>query len=196
MATVTVLVKGYAHRTPSGSYVASPSTILIRDSGNTVLVDPGSNRKLLQEAMSAHGLTPDGIDLIYLTHYHLDHLLNIGLFPDNVLADAWATYFRDGYTAFKGPLPGTSIRILLTPGHAAEHSSLIVKTERGRCGIAGDVFWWDDRLEQKTTFQSLLALPDPYALDRVALRESRLKLLQETDYIIPGHGETFDVPKT
>lgn len=196
MTELIILVTGYAHKTGKGRFAASPATVLLRDSGKTVLVDPGCNPDLLRAAMARHGVTAADIDLIFLTHYHLDHLLNLSHFPGTAVADGWEIYSGDEYVAYRERLPGTGIRVLTTPGHAVEHASLVVSTDQGRCAIAGDVFWWDDGQERKLDADSLLALPDRYALDLAALRESRLKLLHEADYIIPGHGEPFPAPKS
>jgi len=68
----------------------------------------------------------------------------------------------------------------------------LVKTEDlGKVVIAGDVFWWVDEEEQRTDKQSLLGHEDPYVKDEKALRESRERILNLADYIIPGHGEMF-----
>jgi len=41
----------------------------------------------------------------------------------------------------------------------------------------------------------LLEHKDPYVKDARALEESREKILNLADYIIPGHGEMFKVKK-
>jgi glyoxylase-like metal-dependent hydrolase (beta-lactamase superfamily II) len=57
--------------------------------------------------------------------------------------------------------------------------------------VAGDVFWWADREEQKTDRESLLFHKDPFAKDEKALLASRRKILELADWIIPGHGKMF-----
>ncbi|MDI6807027.1 MAG: MBL fold metallo-hydrolase, partial [Candidatus Aenigmarchaeota archaeon] len=87
MTEVKVLIEGYATKER-----ASPSTVLIEDSGLKILVDPGANKELLLNTLSKEGLKPEDIDLIFLTHYHLDHILNIRLFPDKDILDGNTIY--------------------------------------------------------------------------------------------------------
>ena len=61
--------------------------------------------------------------------------------------------------------------------------------------MAGDVFWWWDNEEQKTDKESLMARKDPYVKNKEQLNESRKKVLEIADYIIPGHGKMFKVEK-
>ena len=91
-------------------------------------------------------------------------------------------------------VPGTDIEIIHTPGHDMFHCTFLVKTEKyGKVAIAADVFWWADGEEQKTDKESLLNRKDPYAKNEEQLLESRKKVLEVADYIIPGHGKMFKV---
>ncbi len=192
MSEVKILVEGYA-REENGTEIASPSVVLIKDSGLNILVDPGANKELLLNALSDEGLLPEDIDLIFITHYHPDHILNIRLFPDKDILDGDTIYRGDKEISFSGKIPDTNIMIIETPGHAHEHASLLAETDKGKIAIAGDVFWWSDDEEQKTDYDSLMAHKDPFVKDPEALRKSRKKLLETADYIIPGHGKMFKV---
>ena len=194
MAELKVLIEGYA-RKENNIEVASPSTVLIEDSGLKILVDPGTNKKLLLEALEKEGLEPEDIDLIFVTHYHLDHVLNIKLFPDKNVLDGDIIYRDDKEIGFSGKIPNTNIKIIPTPGHAHEHVCLLVETEKGKIVIAGDLWWWTDKEKQKTDYRSLMNHEDPYVKDKTALRNSRKKILEIADYIIPGHGKMFEVNK-
>lgn len=194
MAEVKVLIEGYA-REENGVWFASPATVLIKDSGLNILVDPGSNKKLLLESLEKEGLKPEDIDIVFLTHYHLDHILNIRLFPDKDIYDGDTINSDDKIVEYSGNIPNTNVQVIQTPGHAHEHCSLLVETEKGKIVIAGDVFWWNDDDEQKIDNESLMKHEDPYVKDKGALAESRKKLLEIADYIIPGHGEMFKVKK-
>lgn len=187
MAEFKVLVEGYA-RSSKGASFASPSSVLILDNGLIILADPGSNSKMLLEALKKEGLKPSDIDIIFLTHYHLDHILNIRLFPGKDIYDGSTVSHEDMITEYSGNIPGTSIKVIPTPGHAAEHCSLLFRTAKGNTAVAGDVFWWNDTEIQKTDAKSLLSRKDAYATDEKALIKSRKLLLKEADYIIPGHG--------
>lgn len=194
MAEVKVLIEGYAKRDKT-SWLASPSTVLIKDSGLNILVDPGSNKKLLAQKLAEEKLGPSDVDLIFVTHYHLDHTLNIRLFPDCPVLDGDEINEDDKISDYSGKIPNTNIQVILTPGHAHEHASLLVGTAQGKIGVAGDLFWWRDDEEQKTDYKSLMKHKDPYVKNEEEIIKSRKKLLELADYIIPGHGEMFKVEK-
>lgn len=189
-----ILVEGYARR-EGRIWFASPTTVLIRDSGKWILVDPGANRQLLLQAFARRNLPLEAIDAIFLTHCHLDHLLNIRLFPDKEVYDGYTRNRDDQIEGYADHIPGTRLQVIPTPGHAPEHCSLLFAPGRENVIIAGDVFWWQTGVEQRIDRESLLNLEDPYAQDREALRNSREQILALADYIIPGHGKMFKVQK-
>ena len=198
MAEVKVLVEGYAKKTKDG-WIASSTTVLIRDMGKNIIVDPGSNEKLLLQRLFKEKLKPTDIGMIFLTHYHLDHLLNIRLFPHCDILDGGEVNRGDVSFSYSDKMPykipKTDIEVIYTPGHANEHCSLLVKTDRGNVVIAGDLFWWRSNEKQKVDYKSLIKKSDEYLKDRKKLIESRKKVLKLADYIIPGHGKMFKVKK-
>jgi len=196
MAEVKVLIKGYA-KEENGAEFASSTTTLIREGDLNIIVDPGMNRKLLLESLRKEGLPSDKINYVILTHYHLDHSLLAGIFKNARIMDNSDIYSWDGkIEAHDGKIPGTDIEIIRTPGHDMFHCSVLVKTnEFGKVIIAGDVFWWEDSQEQKTDKESLMKHKDPYMKNKEKLTNSRKKILELADYIIPGHGEMFKVEK-
>lgn len=194
MAHLKILVDGYAKQ-KKGYELATPNTVLIFDGNVKILVDPGSNRQLLLTALQKEHLKPKDIDIIFLTHYHLDHILNIRLFPAHDIYDADTISRYDKIIPFSGHLPRTSIKVVSTPGHAFEHASLIVQTALGRVAVAGDVFWWRSHEKQRLERSQLIKRKDPYVKNKMLLQQSRRKLLSLTDYIIPGHGKMFKVEK-
>jgi len=196
MAEVKVLIEGYA-KEENGAEFASSTTTLIREGDLNIIVDPGMNRKLLLESLRKEGLPSDKINYVILTHYHLDHSLLAGIFKNARIMDNSDIYSWDGkIEAHDGKIPGTDIEIIRTPGHDMFHCSVLVKTnEFGKVIIAGDVFWWEDSQEQKTDKESLMKHKDPYMKNKEKLTNSRKKILELADYIIPGHGEMFKVEK-
>lgn len=194
MAEIKILIEGYA-REEGDSLFASPTSVLIRDGGLNILVDSGANKEKLLEALTKEGLKPEDIDIVFLTHYHLDHILNIRLFPDKDILDSETIYSDDKEIEYSGNIPGTKIAIIKTPGHSDEHCSLLVETKKGNVVIAADVFWWMDSEEQKIDRESLIVHEDEYASNMEKLIESRKKILEIADYIIPGHGRMFKVKK-
>jgi glyoxylase-like metal-dependent hydrolase (beta-lactamase superfamily II) len=196
MAEVKVLIEGYA-KEENGAEFASSTTILIREGDLNIIVDPGMNRKLLLESLKKEGLPSDKINYVILTHYHLDHSLLAGIFKNARIMDNSDICSWDGkIETHDGKVPGTDIEIIRTPGHDMFHCSVLVKTnEFGKVIIAGDVFWWEDSQEQKTDKESLMKHKDPYMKNEEELTNSRKKILEIADYIIPGHGKMFKVEK-
>lgn len=190
MAEVKVLIEGYAKETENG-WVASSTTTLVKESGKYILVDPGKNRKLLLGRLSKEGLCPTDISFVFMTHYHVDHNLLMGIFSKAKVLDDETIYDEDRETAHQSVIPGTKIKIIKTPGHERFHGSLVVPTPDGVVVVAGDVFWWADDEKQKTDQKGLLEHRDPFVKDEKALLASRKKLLRIADWIIPGHGRMF-----
>ncbi|NTW30147.1 MAG: MBL fold metallo-hydrolase [Candidatus Moranbacteria bacterium] len=163
-----------------------------------MLVDTGSNRTLLLEALRKEGLRPSDIGIVVLTHTHLDHCMLVGIFENAVIFDGDSVYSFDGrISGHDGKVPGTDMEIVPTPGHDQFHCTVLVNTaEYGRVAISADVFWWADSEEQRTDETSLLEREDPYVKDADALLASRKMILERADYVVPGHGKPFFVKKS
>ncbi|UCD04562.1 MAG: MBL fold metallo-hydrolase [Candidatus Woesearchaeota archaeon] len=196
MAEFKVLVEGYARKEDGCSYVSSTTT-LIKENGLNIIVDPGMNRELLLESLQKEGLSTKDINYVILTHYHIDHSALVGIFENAEILDDGEIYsFKSTIKNHDGKIPGTDIEIIGSLGHAMFHCSLIVKTEDyGTVVIAGDVLWWRETEEQKTDKKSLIEHKDPFVKNEEQLIESRKKIIDLADYIIPGHGKMFKVEK-
>jgi len=196
MTEVKILIQGYA-RKEKGVEFASSTTILIRERNLNIIIDPGMNRQLLFDALEKEILSTGDINYVILTHYHLDHSLLAGIFENARILDNSEIYSWDGkIKSHSGKVPGTDIEIIKTPGHDMFHCSVIVKTEEfGKVTIVADVFWWKDSQQQKTDKESLMKHGDPYAKNKEDLMNSRKKVLDIADYIIPGHGKMFKVER-
>lgn len=196
MAEVKILVKGYA-KEQGNSEFASSTTTLIREKELNIIVDPGMNRKLLLESLKKEGLSLSNINYVILTHYHLDHSLLTGIFENAKILDNIDAYSFDGkIEKYEEGILGTNIKIIKTPGHDMFHCSILINDkELGRVVVAGDVFWWSDEEEQKTDKESLMNHEDPYVKNKKELINSRKKIIKLADWIIPGHGDIFEVKK-
>lgn len=194
MTKVKVLIEGYADEEAGN---ASSSTTLISDNGFYIIVDPGVNRELLLDALKNNGLSTQDINYVILTHTHLDHCALAGIFENAKILDDTTIYsFNGNEEEHDGKVPGTDIQLISTPGHDQFHCFVLVDTkDYGKVAIGGDVFWWWNEEEQKTDRESLLNHKDPYVKDEKALMESRKKVLELADYVIPGHGKMFKVEK-
>jgi len=184
MAEAKILIQGYTSADNSDGKIC-PTVTLVRDKDIVMVVDPGilESQDVLVQALKKEGLSVNDINHVFITHSHLDHYRNIGMFPtaktveyfgvwDKRTVDDWQEQFSDG------------IRIIKTPGHNYDALSLLVKTEIGTVAIVGDVFWKEGEPKD-----------DPYASDKVELEESRQKVLELADYVIPGHGPMYEVKK-
>ncbi len=196
MNTLKVLIEGYARESKDGTFNASSSTVLIESNGKKVLVDPGCNKELLLESLKKENLTVDDIDIVFVTHYHPDHILNIKLFPNHDIYDGDTIYRDDLEIEYENTyISGTDIKILETPGHAHEHCSLVVKVNNETYVVAEDIFWWMDGEQKELTRDELINLKDPYVENIGDLKRSRKMILDTADWIIPGHGKMFKKPK-
>jgi glyoxylase-like metal-dependent hydrolase (beta-lactamase superfamily II) len=162
------LFEGSQWRLPCVSHV-------IRSAGVTILVDTGvgppglwedwapEREGLLLESLAARGVAPEDVDVVFLTHLHVDHLgWNTGL-------DGRPLFGRARYVAHAdaieraltldyphiarcvAPLADRFERVrrevelapgvvaFETPGHSTGHMSLRISSEGGRATVIGDV---------------------------------------------------------
>jgi glyoxylase-like metal-dependent hydrolase (beta-lactamase superfamily II) len=195
MATIKVLIEGYAKKLENG-FIASSTTCLVTTRDKKIITDPGCNREKLRMALKKENLTTQDIHYVFLSHCHPDHILLAGLFEKAkfVTFDSNLIYDHDTMTEFDKHVLGNDIEIIETPGHVIEHLSLLVETSQGKVAIAGDTIWWLDDEEQVFDVNQ-----EDHAqvkgMNMEALVESRKKLVKLADYIIPGHGKMFKVNK-
>ena len=132
---------------------------LLRGKGRTILIDTGipheTENAMLFSGMAKAGITPDDVDLVFLTHRDMDHVG--GNFRDGEPALPLARYaigrteaetyrvdeVRNHFPTFVGPLeelgildiveddaeiaPG--VKLLLSPGHRAGTTSVLVDNQ-------------------------------------------------------------------
>lgn len=192
MNKVKVLIEGFGHKNENSKTV-SPSVVLIETDKYKIIVDPGLNRENLLKAFENENLRTDQIDFVVLTHNHLDHCGLVGVFEKAIILDDDTQYLKSGeIKPQEKNILGEGIEIISTPGHDPFHCSVVIKTEdMGTVVVAGDVFWWRDDNEPNKDFETLMNLEDPYYKDLTVLKESRKKILEMADWIIPGHGKIF-----
>jgi len=196
MAEVKILVEGYAKRLERG-WAASSTACLIQTENKRIITDPGCNRTKLLGALNREGLGTDDMDYVFLSHCHLDHILLAGIFAKAkfVTSEMNFIYNEDLILAFDRHVLGRDIEIIETPGHLSEHLSLLVDTSAGTMAIAGDTIWWEDGEEQSFSLDQE-DHSQGKGLDMEKLVNSRRKLIKAADYIIPGHGQMFEVKRS
>ena len=178
MTDVHVLHAGYA-RDRVGS-----SVVLVRDGDALIVADPGmvANRSRILDPLAAHGIAPDDVTHVFLSHHHPDHTVNIALFPNAEVVDFWARYKDDLWLDHDGDgyqlAPNSTL--WLTPGHTAEDASLIVKADDATYAMT-HLWWKEDRTPEI----------DPLGDDQAAIEAGRARVLAAVDIVIPGHGPAF-----
>lgn len=180
MATVKILLQGYVSTESNGK---SCSTItLVQDKDINMVVDPGTlaDPELLINALKDNNLKPDDINIVCITHSHMDHYRNISLFPKAKALDFWGWWEKDVWTECKEV--SNDIKIIKTPGHSKDSITLLIKTDKGTVAICGDIFWKENYTKDK------------YADNEEQLKQSRQLVKEKADYIIPGHGSMFSKP--
>ncbi len=147
-----VAYRALRDRRPVVGMTTFPNTVLLRGP-RTILVDPGlplQNDPVLR-ALEARGLSAADIDLVVLTHAHLDHaggcaavMAPIVLHELEVSSPYWP--FVGGLLELlpverlsgAGGELAPGLEWALTPGHCAGHISLAADTARGRVVLCGD----------------------------------------------------------
>lgn len=139
-------------RRPVVGMTTFPNTVLLRGP-RTVVVDPGlplQNDPVLR-ALEARGLTAGDVDLVVLTHAHLDHaggcaslMAPVAVHELETVASHWPLV---GGLLEQLPLERLSedggelapgLEWALTPGHCAGHISVAVDTPGGWAVLCGD----------------------------------------------------------
>ncbi|OGD82884.1 hypothetical protein A2165_00360 [Candidatus Curtissbacteria bacterium RBG_13_40_7] len=187
MAEVKILLEGYttADSAQEGDEKTSPTITLVKDGDTIIIVDPGvvESQDLIIEKLKENGLTVNDINIVCLTHSHIDHFRNIGMFARAKTLEFFGLWDKNTVEDWQEQF-SKDIKIIKTPGHNYDCITLLVKTDKGVVAICGDVFWKENYPET-----------DPYATDNDKLVESRKKILELADYVIPGHGKMFKVNK-
>ncbi|MFP5341785.1 MAG: MBL fold metallo-hydrolase [Candidatus Limnocylindria bacterium] len=178
MTSVHLLHAGYA-----ADRVGS-SIVLVLDGDARIVVDPGmvARRSLILDPLAAHGVTPEAVTHVFLSHHHPDHTVNIALFPNAEVVDFWARYRDDLWLGHDGDgyhLAADS-ELWLTPGHTPQDATLIVRADDAVYAMT-HLWWFEDRTPEV----------DPLSDDQPAIERGRARVLAAADVVIPGHGGPF-----
>lgn len=195
MAEVKVLLEGYAKKLDNG-WVANSTVCLITTKDKKIISDPGCHREKLLDALKNEGLSTGSIDFVFLSHCHSDHILLAGIFENAkfITYDTNLMYNKDTLIEFDRHELGDEIEILETPGHVLEHLSLLVQTDLGKVAIVGDVIFWTEG-EEQVFDMGQKDQAEAKGMNMETLVESRKKIVEVADYIVPGHGKMFRVEK-
>ncbi len=188
MAEVKVLIPGYTgadSAAAGGEYKTCATITLIKDKNLVIIVDPGvlESQQMLIDALEKEGLSVNDVDIVCITHSHIDHYRNIGMFPEAKTLEYYGLWDKNIVEDYKEQF-SSDIKIIKTPGHDKTSITLLIKTNKGVVAICGDVFW-------KENFPK----NDEYADDFKKLKESREKITKMADWIIPGHAGMYKIKK-
>ncbi len=190
-AEVKILVKGYTNADSAAELdkeKTCATVSLVRDGDLIMIVDPGvlENRQILIDALKKEGLETKDINVVCITHSHIDHYLNAGIFPNAKILEFFGLWDGNAVQEWDGQF-SPNIKILKTPGHDYTSITIFVKTKEGVVAICGDVFWKENFPENPED--------DIYASDHKKLKESRKKVLELSDWVIPGHSGIYKPAK-
>jgi len=195
LPTTTVQIK-------SALGIGGGSTVVLIETDRRVLIDTGfdneavqtpenreANRRKLVAALKEEGYEKEDIDAVFITHWHLDHYGNVELFQKAELLASQPLVKRLNLTGFKGVEDGEQIardaRVIFTPGHTADHASVIVAGEI-RIVVAGDAIVSLSYFDKGKAWQYNT---DFYSGEKAM--QSMVLLARSADIIIPGHGLPF-----
>lgn len=195
MVQFKILFEGYSTLKEDG-YFANCSCVLIKGSPNVIVdtMTSWDSEKLL-DALKNEGLSPQDINYVISTHGHSDHIGCNHLFKKATHIVGFNISHKDKY--FMQPdfrngeefVISEDIKIISTPGHTLQDVSVILKTAEGIVGITGDLFEKFEDLNDDSIW--INAGSDNEALQQT----NRQRILDSVDFIIPGHGPMFRVPK-
>jgi glyoxylase-like metal-dependent hydrolase (beta-lactamase superfamily II) len=184
-------------REPVVGMTTFPNTVLLRGP-RTIVVDPGlhlQNEPVLR-ALAARGVAPADVDLIALTHAHLDHAGACADLRASVVLHS-AECDEPYWAAVAGMLAGRLQRLdgdegeltpgidfVRTPGHSRGSVTFFVETTQGLAAICGDTIG-----PLRADFDSMTA-PDEVDGAQIlaswqAIRARRPAL------VVPGHVPPF-----
>jgi len=183
MAEVKILIEGYttADAAESGEEKTCPTVTLVKDKNIIMVVDTGvlESQQMLVDALEKEGLKVDDVNVVCITHSHIDHYRNIGMFPDAKTLEFYGLWHKNTVEDWKEQFTD-DIKIIKTPGHDSTGITLLVKTNDGIVAICGDIFWKENYPDN-----------DLYADDPEKLKGTRRIILENADWVIPGHGGMF-----
>ena len=163
---------------------------------------PAEDVESLEENLSKFGLNPLDIDIVIVTHLHLDHFFNLQKcknakaviqeeelnFAYNPLPPFSKHYSKELYEGinFKTVRGDTEIipgiEVILTPGHTAGNQSVSISTEGGKVVITGFCAL-DENFNEKEYIVSGIHF-DPFKAYR-----SMIKVKEMSDILIPLHSQ-------
>lgn len=191
-AEVKILVEGYTNANEvgeTGQEKTQPTVTLVKDGDIVMVVDPGilESQEILVDALEKENLTVDDINIVCVTHSHIDHFRNVGMFAKAKILEGYGLWDKNTVEEWFEDF-STNIKVLHTPGHDHTGITLFVTTAPeseypGVVAICGDIFWKENYPQDPKD--------DTFAANPEVLKTSRKTVLEMADWIIPGHGPIY-----
>lgn len=188
--------------------IGSTNTVLIRDEGKNIIVDPGiihiGRYGAFPKRLAEFNLTTNDIDMIVNTHCHYDHIESNYLFKgkpllvhEKELEYCKKLYWPEFADAFMGimdikALNGSkrltkNVEIIETLGHTPGSISVLADTDEGLVACVGDAVIVKD---------DLLKLQAPSVVTQNTSQDTAIESLRKiASYdpilVIPGHDAPF-----
>ena len=203
----TILLPGVPAYSSRGYFGWSTVALISSDEKN-VLFDTGSfgDRKLLLENMKNLGITREDIDIVFLSHLHYDHSLNVGLFENAriLVSQKEMDYFKSGRHKNLGDdiIPESLIKTIesrieevpsqkeILPG--IETYGLPGHTPGTMGLVMNDVFFTGDSLKNAWDYLHR-EKPNPTFDDEETAITNYDKITEMAEIIVPGHDRPFKV---
>jgi len=181
---------------------SQPTVTLVKTDGLNILIDPGwldpGRPDRLLGDLHYFNLKPKDIDEIFVTHWHHDHWNGIFLFPKakifyaGIGASVVKKHLRDNSDSrelvrlCEGDDWHTGMDIISTIGHTSHDHSVRMRWNNKIYIASGDAVMSKMYYETKTFFPN-------HRVDkhRDELLASYDKIVNQADFIIPGHDTPF-----
>jgi glyoxylase-like metal-dependent hydrolase (beta-lactamase superfamily II) len=192
--------------------LGSTNTVLIRDEGMNIIVDPGilqlGRYGAFQKRLAELGLESEDIDVVVNTHCHYDHIESNYLFRgkplivhEKEIEYCSNLYWPEFTEAFMGIMEvdvhsgekklSENVRVIETLGHTPGSISVLAETEEGLVACIGDAaIVREDLLEFRVpsvVTKNIAPEVSVNSLKRIAALNPFM--------VVPGHDSPFD-PKT
>lgn len=185
---------------PSGMTLSGTNTYVLAAPGSdtAVIVDPGFHDGAAQHAESVAEVLGDRrVELILVTHHHLDHTGAVDTFterfgaPVRAVDEEWCRDASEFVTNEVIVAAGMHIRVIATPGHTSDSVSFFLAEDNAAPHPGGTVLTGDTILGEGTT---MLDYPDG-TLEEYLVSLDRLADLEQSGRpvaVLPAHGPTLD----
>jgi hypothetical protein len=157
-----------------------------------IIVDPSleSEAAMAGELKRRTGLTPEDIDVAFITHQHGDHVAGLEHFPKArwLAGEVVASGLNKSSRYPKQIEPAGDnlfgiIDIVATPGHTPDHNSLRFDYKGLSIMIAGDSVATKDFWDERRSYYNVMNLEEA--------KKTMEKINDIADIIVPGHDNYF-----